>query len=286
MEHPKSPEPMRRFAPGTPVAVVTAEGLDRLLDYRAPEGGVGAGDLVEVPLGPRRVLGAVWGEAVGGIEEGKLRGILRVLDAPPLGAAMMAFLARAAEYTLTPLPAMLRLATRAPGLGGAALGAAAAAAVGDRARPDDRGAGAGAGGAGGVRRPRAGAGELAAMAGRVVGGGEGAGGAGRAGARGGAARCALPAARPGDRAAGAVGGAGGGGGDAARGGAGGGLFDDAAQGRDRVGQDRGLSRGGGGGVARAGGRRWCCCRRSRCRSSSSTGSRRGSGRGRRSGTRG
>ncbi|HVL19829.1 MAG TPA: primosomal protein N', partial [Amaricoccus sp.] len=116
MEHPIPPESMRRFAPGTPVAVVTAEGLDRLLDYRAPEGGVGAGDLVEVPLGPRRVLGAVWGEAAGGIEESKLRPIVRVLDAPPLGAAMQAFLARAADYTLTPLPVMLRLATRAPGL--------------------------------------------------------------------------------------------------------------------------------------------------------------------------
>ena len=117
MKHPNRPESMRRFAPGTPVAVVTAEGLDRLLDYRAPEGGVGAGDLVEVPLGPRRVLGAVWGEAVGDIEEGKLRGIVRVLDAPPLGAAMQAFLARVADYTLTSLPVMLRLATRAPGLG-------------------------------------------------------------------------------------------------------------------------------------------------------------------------
>ena len=30
---------------------------------------------------------------------------------------MREFLARAADYTLTPLPAMLRLATRAPGLG-------------------------------------------------------------------------------------------------------------------------------------------------------------------------
>ena len=51
-----------RIAPeGTAVAVLTAEGLDRLLDYRAPEGGVGPGDFVEVPLGPRRVLGLVWG---------------------------------------------------------------------------------------------------------------------------------------------------------------------------------------------------------------------------------
>lgn len=117
MEHLKTPESLRRLAAGTPVAVVTAEGLDRLLDYRAPAGGVAPGDLVEVPLGPRRVLGAVWGEGQGGYEAAKLRDIVRVLDAPPLAPAMRAFLARAAEYTLTPLPVMLRLATRAPGLG-------------------------------------------------------------------------------------------------------------------------------------------------------------------------
>ena len=118
MEHPKSPESMRRFAPGTPVAVVTAEGLDRLLDYRAPEGGVARRrprrGAARAAAGARRGLGR-GGRATS--RRRKLRGIVRVLDAPPLGAAMQAFLARAADYTLTPLPVMLRLATRAPGLG-------------------------------------------------------------------------------------------------------------------------------------------------------------------------
>jgi primosomal protein N' (replication factor Y) (superfamily II helicase) len=40
----------------------------------------------------------------------------RVLDVPPMRAELRSFLTRAADYTLTPLPAMLRLATRAPGL--------------------------------------------------------------------------------------------------------------------------------------------------------------------------
>ena len=40
----------------------------------------------------------------------------KVLDLAPMRAEMKAFLERAAEYTLTPLAAMLRLATRAPGL--------------------------------------------------------------------------------------------------------------------------------------------------------------------------
>lgn len=45
--------------------------------------------------------------------------ISRVLDALPMRDELRSFLTRAADYTLTPLPAMLRLATRTPGLGAA-----------------------------------------------------------------------------------------------------------------------------------------------------------------------
>ena len=108
------------FPEGARVGVVTTEplgGMVGLLDYRAPEGGCGTGDFVEVPLGPRRVLGVVWGPGAGGFDAARLRSILRVMDAAPLREELRLFLARAADYTLTPLPAMLRLATRAPGLG-------------------------------------------------------------------------------------------------------------------------------------------------------------------------
>ncbi|EKE44461.1 primosomal protein N' [Oceaniovalibus guishaninsula JLT2003] len=108
-----------RFDGAAPVAVLTTQPLDRLLDYRAPEGGCAVGDFVEVPLGPRRVTGVVWGAAQGGWDESRLRAVGRVLDVPPMRAPMRAFLTRAADYTLTPLSAMLRLATRAPGLGDA-----------------------------------------------------------------------------------------------------------------------------------------------------------------------
>ncbi|NUB46131.1 primosomal protein N' [Fertoebacter nigrum] len=106
-----------QFAEGALVGVLTTQPLGRVLDYRAPEGGCALGDFVEVPLGPRRVLGVVWGGPQGGFDPAKCRPIGRVLDAPPMRDEMRAFLARAADYTLTPLPAMLRLATRAPGLG-------------------------------------------------------------------------------------------------------------------------------------------------------------------------
>ena len=106
----------RIFAPGERVGVLTAEPLGRVLDYLAPEGGCGTGDFVEVPLGPRRVLGVVWGEGDGRFDAARLRQVHRVLEAAPMRAELRTFLARAADYTLTPLPAMLRLATRAPGL--------------------------------------------------------------------------------------------------------------------------------------------------------------------------
>ena len=105
------------FDEGDLIAVLTTQPLDRPLDYRAPEGGCAAGAFVEVPLGPRKVLGVVWGPGRGDFDPAKLRQVIRVLDAAPMRDELRAFLIRAAEYTLTPLPQMLRLATRAPGLG-------------------------------------------------------------------------------------------------------------------------------------------------------------------------
>lgn len=107
------------FDEGAEVAVLTTQPLDRLLSYAAPEGGCFPGAFVEVPLGPRKVLGVVWGPGQGEVPRDKLRAVIRVLDAPPMRDEMRQFLSRAADYTLTPMPAMLRLATRAPGLGDA-----------------------------------------------------------------------------------------------------------------------------------------------------------------------
>ncbi|MFD1342772.1 primosomal protein N' [Litorisediminicola beolgyonensis] len=109
----------RFFENGERVGILTAQPLDRVLDYRAPEGGCALGDFVEVPLGPRKVLGVVWDAGEGGYPLEKLRPVTRVLDARPMREEMRVFLARAGEYTLTPLSQMLRLATRTPGLGDA-----------------------------------------------------------------------------------------------------------------------------------------------------------------------
>jgi primosomal protein N' (replication factor Y) len=111
-----------RFAPGTPVAVLTTQPLGGCLDYLAPDDGCAPGEFVVVPLGPRQVAGVVWGPAEGGVDPARLRAIAGRIAVRPMAAPLRSFLARAAAYTLTPLPAMLRLATRTPGLGdGAAM---------------------------------------------------------------------------------------------------------------------------------------------------------------------
>ncbi len=107
------------FHEGDLVAVLTAQPIDRFLDYKAPEGGCALGAFVEVPLGPRKVLGVVWGKGAGDFDYAKVRSVMRVLDVAPMRDEMKLFLTRAADYTLTPMSAMLRLATRAPGLGDA-----------------------------------------------------------------------------------------------------------------------------------------------------------------------
>ncbi|MER5171779.1 primosomal protein N' [Thioclava kandeliae] len=104
------------FADGARVSVLTAEPVGRPLDYLAPEGGCWARAFVMVPLGPRKVLGVVWGAGDGDFAAAKLRRVLQVMDVPPMKADMRQFLMRMAAYTMTPLPQVLRLATRAPGL--------------------------------------------------------------------------------------------------------------------------------------------------------------------------
>ncbi|MBB5514339.1 primosomal protein N' (replication factor Y) [Rubricella aquisinus] len=104
------------FHEGDRVGILTSEPIGRVLDYRAPEGGVSNGAYVQVPLGPRKVTGVVWSAGDGDYPLEKLRPVATVIDAPAMLPGMKQFLTRVAEYTLTPLDAVLRLATRAPGL--------------------------------------------------------------------------------------------------------------------------------------------------------------------------
>lgn len=104
------------FAEGCLVSVLTTEAMNRFLDYKAPIGGVKIGEFVEVPLGPRKILAVVWAAGEGNFNLDKVRKITKVLAITPMSLEMQLFLKRMADYTLTPMNAMLRLATRAPGL--------------------------------------------------------------------------------------------------------------------------------------------------------------------------
>ena len=97
--------------------MLTTQPIDRFFDYKAPEHGCFLGSYLEVPLGARKVFGVVWGPGKGDFEISKIRDAGRVLKVTPMRTELRQFLEKAGNYTLTPMPSMLRLATRVSGLG-------------------------------------------------------------------------------------------------------------------------------------------------------------------------
>lgn len=84
--------------------------------YAVPDGmHVQPGSVVQVPLGPRQVIGVVWD---GGNDERldpkKLRPITLAFDCPPLSTEMRRFVDWVASYTLSPPGLVARMAIRAP----------------------------------------------------------------------------------------------------------------------------------------------------------------------------
>lgn len=84
--------------------------------YAVPEGiAVEPGSIVQVPLGPRQVIGVVWDGPDGGeVDPRKLRPIEKVFDCPPIDTDMRSFLDWVASYTLSPPGLVARMALRAP----------------------------------------------------------------------------------------------------------------------------------------------------------------------------
>ncbi|WP_448585973.1 primosomal protein N' [Thermaurantiacus sp.] len=89
------------------------------LDYAVPEGlACAPGDVVEVPLGPRRVMGIAWdGPGDRALPEARLRPILRRLDLPPVGAALRQTIAWVADYYVASPGHVARMALPAAALG-------------------------------------------------------------------------------------------------------------------------------------------------------------------------
>ncbi len=73
------------------------------------------GSIVQVPLGPRQVIGVVWDKTDGAsVDPKKLRPITKSFDCPPMRDEMRRFIDWVAAYTLSPPGLVARMALRAP----------------------------------------------------------------------------------------------------------------------------------------------------------------------------
>ncbi len=98
---------------GKRVRVVLMTQVIGPLDYRLPDWmEAGAGSVVVVPLGPRKLLGVIWDEGVFGdeaVDEARLRPIIEVADVPPIAAGLRRLVDWVADYYLSTHAAVLRM---------------------------------------------------------------------------------------------------------------------------------------------------------------------------------
>jgi len=82
-------------------------------DYKLPRGvNATRGLLVSAPLGPRGVLGVVWGEAEGAVGGNRLREAVPLEGAPSLPQKLCDFVDWVAQYTLSPPGMILAMVLR------------------------------------------------------------------------------------------------------------------------------------------------------------------------------
>ena len=97
------------------VSVLIPLGLPGPYDYGVPPGlDIGVGDFVRVPLGPRQVVGVVWGDGEGVTDASKIKPVADRLDVPPLGAELRRFVDWVAHYVMAPPGSVLRQVMRVP----------------------------------------------------------------------------------------------------------------------------------------------------------------------------
>ncbi len=102
--------------PGNRVSVLLPLPLAGAYDYGADdELALEPGSFVAVPLGTREVVGVVWGDAAGDVDDAKIKPVAARLDAPPLPGSLRKFVDWIAAYSLSPPGAVLRLAMNARG---------------------------------------------------------------------------------------------------------------------------------------------------------------------------
>jgi primosomal protein N' (replication factor Y) len=86
--------------------------LGGIYDYRLDEH-LPRGAVVAAPLGPRTLLGVVWGDADGGVADERLKHAAPVPGNPRLPASLCDFIDWTSRYTLTPPGVVLAMALRA-----------------------------------------------------------------------------------------------------------------------------------------------------------------------------
>ncbi|MEO9296900.1 primosomal protein N' [Devosia alba] len=95
------------------VAVMVGVAVDGPYSYRVPAGmAVSRGSIVSVPLGPRLVLGVVWGAPKDMVAHNRLRDIAHAYDVPPLSEELLKLVEWVARYTLAAPGQVLRAVLR------------------------------------------------------------------------------------------------------------------------------------------------------------------------------
>lgn len=98
------------------ISVLLPLPLGKPYDYRVPEElAIASGAFVRVPLGPRQVVGVVWGDGRRDVAPEKLRDVEAVVDVPAMRAPARAFIDWVAGYTLAARGSVLRMAMSVPG---------------------------------------------------------------------------------------------------------------------------------------------------------------------------
>jgi primosomal protein N' (replication factor Y) len=111
--HIKTKKPLAKQV----VSVVLPFALAGAYSYMVPTGmAVAAGDYVNVPLGPRKVVGVVWQVDVAAPEGMRLRAIAEKFDLPPMSDVQRKFIDWISAYYLSPVGMVLRGCLRAKGI--------------------------------------------------------------------------------------------------------------------------------------------------------------------------
>jgi len=107
----KCDSPVPSFTNGARCGVLLPVPLGQVYDYRVPGDMVLCpGDFVRVPLGPRKLIGVVWGAGAGDVVDAKLKSVIETLPVPPMADVTRRFIDWVAGYTLSSLGAVLKMA--------------------------------------------------------------------------------------------------------------------------------------------------------------------------------